>query len=268
MPRNRLLKREFFRDEKVAGLTFGARLLFQSLWIQADDSGNGRADARLLKSEAFPYDDVTVAQVEGMVDEIVKSGMVRTYEANGARHYSVVNFSRHQTIDRPSKFRHPSPPWSDQSQEHSQNTQRVLDDESKRSTVKVKVKEESRKRTSKETAADAADGKQADRTRRGDDSDLTETADGHRCTRKVKSNEDVLRFAGLERKRFGKDVDPRFYGKLSGVFVEYRERCHQDGRCDCAPSEFLDDVIRACEDDNIRYPAGVLARLKQLQRAA
>lgn len=130
-----MLKREFFRDEKIASLSLGARLLFQSLWCEADDTGNGRADARLLKSEAFPYDEFTANQVEEWLQEIVTLKMVRLYEVGGARYYGVVNFLRHQTIDRPSKFRHPAPPPL---AEHSPKARRTLDEYS---AMKEKGKE-------------------------------------------------------------------------------------------------------------------------------
>src|ERR1700677_1856985 len=109
MPRNRLIKREFFRDEKVAALSFPARLLFQSLWIQADDAGNGRGNSLLLKADCFPYDSLTVEDVEKLLEEIVQSGMVQLYQIGATRYFHVVNFLRHQKIDRPSKFTYPPP---------------------------------------------------------------------------------------------------------------------------------------------------------------
>src|SRR3990167_5958977 len=39
MPRARLLKPDFFNDEKMAELPFAARLLFQALWCEADREG-------------------------------------------------------------------------------------------------------------------------------------------------------------------------------------------------------------------------------------
>jgi hypothetical protein len=152
MPRNRLIKLEFWRDEKIGNLSHSARLLFVSLWTFADDSGNGRADPRLLRSQAFPYDaHVTVEEVEGWFQEIATLGMAVLYEAGGARFYTIKNFRRHQVINRPSKFRYQEPSGleadtHEQLTEHSVSGTGVLTDESKR-----KCKRE-RKRSTKASA--------------------------------------------------------------------------------------------------------------------
>jgi hypothetical protein len=149
MPRNRLIKMEFWRDEKIGGLSHSARLLFISLWTYADDSGNGRADARLLRSQAFPYDaNVTAESVEAWLQEIASLGMIVLYEVGGTRLYSVKNFLRHQVINRPSKFRLPEPPKTEgntpeQLSDDSLSGTGVLTDESKRKRESKRVKKQS-----------------------------------------------------------------------------------------------------------------------------
>jgi hypothetical protein len=149
MPRNRLIKHEFWRDEKIGNLSHSARLLFVSLWTYADDAGNGRADARLLRSQAFPYDaDVTAENVEAWLQEIAGLGMIVLYEVGGARFYSVKNFLRHQVINRPSKFRLPEPPKMDASapeqlNEDSRSSTGRHTDESKRKRERKRVEKQS-----------------------------------------------------------------------------------------------------------------------------
>ena len=149
MPRNRLIKMEFWRDEKIGGLSHSARLLFISLWTYADDSGNGRAHARLLRSQAFPYDaNVTAENVEAWLQEIVSLGMIVLYEVGGTRLYAVKNFLRHQVINRPSKFRLPEPPkmegnTPEQLSDDSLSGTGVLTDESKRKRESKRAKEQS-----------------------------------------------------------------------------------------------------------------------------
>ena len=109
MARNRLIKKEFFRDEKVGELCPEARLLFISLWIQADDSGHGRSDARLLAAEAFPYDGRSAEQIEEWLQHIAKLEMIELYEVDGQRYYKIPNWKKHQTINNPSEFRYPRP---------------------------------------------------------------------------------------------------------------------------------------------------------------
>ncbi|MGA8224190.1 MAG: hypothetical protein WB780_21265 [Candidatus Acidiferrales bacterium] len=148
MARNRLIKLEFWRDEKIGALSHSARLLFISLWTFADDSGNGRSDARLLRSQAFPYDaHVTVDEVEQWLQEIASLDMAELYVIGGARYYSIKNFLRHQVINRPSKFRYPEPPKGagntpESLTEGSVSVKGVVTDESKRERERKRGKRE------------------------------------------------------------------------------------------------------------------------------
>ncbi len=111
--------------------------------------GNGRADARLLRSQAFPYDaKVTAESVEAWLQEIASLGMIVLYEVGGTRLYSVKNFLRHQVINRPSKFRLPEPPKTggntpEQLTDDSLSGTGVLTDESKRKRESKRVKKQS-----------------------------------------------------------------------------------------------------------------------------
>ncbi len=145
MARNRLIKKEFFRDPKIGALPFGCRLLFQALWIAADDTGHAVADPRLIKGEAFPYDDdVTQETVSEWLALLSDGGMIVLYEVGGQKYLHVINFLRHQTINKPSKFEYPKPnqvalPEESVSttvgiMEHSGSTRVVLRDEGKRGT--------------------------------------------------------------------------------------------------------------------------------------
>jgi len=145
--RNRLIKREFFRDEKVGALTPPARLLFISLWIQADDSGNGRADARLLRAEAFALDDFTIEQIEGFLQEIVSQGMVKLYDADGARFYHVRNFGRHQVINHPSRFRFPALQAAPLEHSEGSGSAPVVDSEDSALNVNVNDQRSTKKKT-------------------------------------------------------------------------------------------------------------------------
>jgi hypothetical protein len=102
--RIRTVKPEYWEDEKVGSLSRDARLLFIASWNQADDEGLLRWAPQLLRRCAFAYDDdLTIADVTGLMDEIVKSGMVFMYRAGSpsqALAY-VVNFRKHQKINRP-----------------------------------------------------------------------------------------------------------------------------------------------------------------------
>jgi len=89
----------------------GARQLFIGLITRADDYGNQRASASLLKGAIFPFDDdVTVADVEQW-----KKGLevhnITIYEVDDHHYIRLNGWFKHQRIDTPSKKGHwPLPP--------------------------------------------------------------------------------------------------------------------------------------------------------------
>lgn len=101
-----MIKAEFFRDEKIGALSHMARLLFLSMLVHCDDSGVGRAATRILRADAFPYDENTTSgQVEAAFKETVDVGITEAFESGGEKYYKICNFNKHQTINRPSAFR-------------------------------------------------------------------------------------------------------------------------------------------------------------------
>lgn len=104
-----MLKKDFFGDPKVGKLPPGCRLLFQSLWIYADDTGHGIAEPQLLKAQAFPYDDISVETIEQWLGLLAGLGMVLLYEVSAQKYFHVVNFLEHQTVNKPSSFEYPKP---------------------------------------------------------------------------------------------------------------------------------------------------------------
>jgi len=125
MSRNRLIKKEFFRDPKVGALPPAARLLFISLWVQADDYGYGLCDPQLLKSEAFAYDvDITADDVDRWMLLLAEKKMVNLYTVEGQNYYFVVNFNKHQVVNRKSGFRYPEPAAKAKKAQRNQTRQR------------------------------------------------------------------------------------------------------------------------------------------------
>ena len=106
MPRNRMIKTEFFTDPKIGKLSPAERLLFIAIWVNSDDIGVCRGDYILLKNSAFPYDDFSIKEVEKMVLSIEKIGLICLGKMNGDDLILTKNFLKHQQINRPSKFRY------------------------------------------------------------------------------------------------------------------------------------------------------------------
>ncbi|MDD5220086.1 MAG: DnaD domain protein [Candidatus Bipolaricaulis sp.] len=104
MPRIRTIKPQFWTDERVGLLTVGARLLFIGTWNLADDEGILMWDARYLKGQLFPYDNVE-GHMKRWMKQLVDSGLVRPYSTSGNSHLALIpTLGRHQVISHP----HPS----------------------------------------------------------------------------------------------------------------------------------------------------------------
>ena len=109
MARIRSIKPEFWTSEQIVTCSPLARLLFVGLWTFCDDGGVHPASVRRLKMEVFPADAFDDATISGLLRELVSAGLVREYEANAERFWSVTGWQRHQRIDKPT-IRHPPPP--------------------------------------------------------------------------------------------------------------------------------------------------------------
>lgn len=105
MARHRTIKPEFCTSEQIVECSRDARLLFVLLWMFCDDGGVHQASVKKLKMECFPGDDLTVAEVEKLVAELIGQGLLREFEADGQKWWNVTGW-HHQKIDRPT-YLHP-----------------------------------------------------------------------------------------------------------------------------------------------------------------
>lgn len=106
--RIRTVKPEWLEDEKMVFASSDARVLSVGLILLADDHGNGRGNPTWLQAQIFP----------GMKDprefflasrELIRMGFVTFYEASGQTYFAILNWTKHQRVDKPSKPRVPGP---------------------------------------------------------------------------------------------------------------------------------------------------------------
>jgi hypothetical protein len=114
MARIRTIKPEFPQSESIGRLSRDARLLFIQLWTIVDDAGRTRAASRMLASLLYPYDDDAPSLIEAWLAELEREACIRRYEADGSKYLDVVNWLKHQKIDKPTAsklpdYREPSP---------------------------------------------------------------------------------------------------------------------------------------------------------------
>lgn len=112
MARIRTIKPEFWEDDVIGTMSRDERLLFIATWTLADDEGLLRWSAAYLKASAFIYDaDITSPKVEKMMARLVEAGLIFAYAGGKAQQPFgyIVNFHKHQRINRPSPSRLPPP---------------------------------------------------------------------------------------------------------------------------------------------------------------
>jgi hypothetical protein len=112
MPRIRTVKPEFWEDELLGVMPRDARLLFIATFNMADDEGILRWTPAYIKAQAFMYDDdLGSKEVDQLMRCLTDAGLVFPYVGGVARQQMavVVNFRKHQRINRPQKSKLPPP---------------------------------------------------------------------------------------------------------------------------------------------------------------
>lgn len=110
MARIRTIKPVFWHDELVGAMPATARLTFIGLFSLADDEGRMRGSAAYVRSQVFTYDeDTTSADVEQALLLLHNARRIRIYGDGVQRYVEVVNFRKHQRIDKPQPSQLPAP---------------------------------------------------------------------------------------------------------------------------------------------------------------
>ena len=110
MARIRTIKPSFFRSEDVSALPLRARLTWIGLWTQCDDAGRTKDNARLIKGDIWPLDDVSLRDIEDDLATLAVHGRIVRYTVAGGQFLAIVNWRGHQAIAKPSASRYPPPP--------------------------------------------------------------------------------------------------------------------------------------------------------------
>ena len=112
MPRIRTVKPELWEDELLGVIPRDARLLFIATFNMADDEGILRWTPAYIKAQAFMYDDdLNLKDVDQLMRCLTDTGLLFSYVGGVAKQQMavVVNFRKHQRINRPQKGKLPPP---------------------------------------------------------------------------------------------------------------------------------------------------------------
>jgi hypothetical protein len=106
MARGRMIRPEFWTDEKVNKLTAYGRLAFIGLWNFSDDWGEHQASIRKLIGEVFPHDDgINESMLAVEVEAMLRLELIEEFDYKGGKCWRIKNWAKHQKIENPSKYR-------------------------------------------------------------------------------------------------------------------------------------------------------------------
>lgn len=102
MARIRTIKPEFWRDEKLSSVSAEAALLAVGLLNHSDDEGYFNAHPKLVESDVFPLRTLKITTTE-LLRELSGIGYIELFLGSDGKTYGrVVNFAKHQVINKPS----------------------------------------------------------------------------------------------------------------------------------------------------------------------
>ena len=107
---NRLIKAAFWTDEQVTAWPLAKRLFYVGLIQLADDSGCLEQSPRMIKRLLFP-EEMTTDEVAALLAELVRTGQLIPYEADGKPCLYIRHFHDHQSLDSPARPEVPLPSW-------------------------------------------------------------------------------------------------------------------------------------------------------------
>lgn len=109
--RIRSIKPEFWRSDDISRLSISARLTFIGMWSYVDDNGVGSARLSNIIGDLYAEDmavdpQETLRRVSSDLQQLETAGLILKYkdpEHPTRELYYVVNWERHQLVNRPSK---------------------------------------------------------------------------------------------------------------------------------------------------------------------
>jgi len=110
MARNRMIKPEFWDDEKLSTVSRDARLIYIGLWNFSDDYGVVKGSASWILTRLFPYELSLLDELKNWLKELETIHRIIPFQNSNELYYFMPKFLEHQKINRPSKQRNPEPP--------------------------------------------------------------------------------------------------------------------------------------------------------------
>jgi len=110
MPRARMIKPDFWDDEKLSTISRDARLFYIGMWNFSDDYGVIKGNISWLKNKIFPYNNTKDEYIKKWLMELRDLKRILFFKHLDESFYFMPFFIKHQTISHPSSTRNPEPP--------------------------------------------------------------------------------------------------------------------------------------------------------------
>lgn len=107
MARIRSVKPDFFTHPHIVACSIPARLLLESLWCQADDSGRLRDQP--LRIRALSFGEADDVDVPALLAELAAADRIERYAVDGDKYIECKNFREHQHPQKPTASKLPAP---------------------------------------------------------------------------------------------------------------------------------------------------------------
>jgi hypothetical protein len=108
-PRIRSVKPEQWQDERFAGVSRDALLLYIGLVTQADDEGRQSGHLALLKARIFPFHRDAETLLQDWLTELAEAALVELYQVDDRRYISLPSWGDDQRVDKPVESAIPAP---------------------------------------------------------------------------------------------------------------------------------------------------------------
>lgn len=115
MARIRTIKPDMGESRDISKLSFAARYFFALLLCHLDDDGRAEWMPKKLVGAMYPHDeDVDPKQLKEWLNECINTDLLRMYEVDGIQYIYSPTFTKHQTINKKTESKCPTPPRTDQ----------------------------------------------------------------------------------------------------------------------------------------------------------
>lgn len=128
MTRKRLISSKIRESQSFATLTYRQRDLWQGIIVKADDQGRLPGVAAYVRAAVWPYDDVSLEEVEGDLSTLINLDYIAEYLVGSGRYFQIINWWKYQKQQWPTASDYPPPHgWVDRCRYHAAGNKIIKD---------------------------------------------------------------------------------------------------------------------------------------------